>query len=695
MKGVFLAIISVIATAIASAEDALAQTAEVEAVSSSLRPQHYRSLPFDLSHVHGLEHVKLTDEATRLLAKNGFVAVGAPHGSMTRCYQAPEEVPPFITIDSVIEVFLSDFEIAWAELEQRQAARFQSVHAELWDTLVARLGEVPRESARQAAIRLLGLLAVGRKLGDPQWEIPTHLPGSIDPGAFRSVCNDEIGKARKGEGVGQSELWKREIDWSIFRPVGPYALAEDRQAYYRVSQWWGRQGFRANEPQERLCTGMLVWLLQDASEPNPFQAGDDVEFCMLEGPTTGPLRTLLDMEKTYDGFFGQRIGATVEALLFYPRNRAGESSLSLPADLGTKRFDDYMLDEFRMMPPPETYREWYEGETLGLSPPVTRFRLLPPRQTPASRVFGQVIDPYVPDRLRPRGLDLLAAWGDQRAEALTLAAETDAESRRTLQQRLRKLSEHFETEDPWGEFAFQAKLRQMLKALASPWPDERAPLFVATPAYRDRCLALALATWTGAREIYSARVDVHYGVGCIVEPLPGLADPNLDGWQRLIELCHAAQKAFAKADVDFDPTAMEWAMVFRRIAEKQLQGRPLNKGERYRFVMYWLALDNAIKIKSSSKFEGPIPRLERRVAVPFARSREPDKVRYAGKACCRCYAVVEYGGALQLCQGGVFDYFEFDMPPGRALSRNDFCKLMDSPEAPPPPAWTDSYRTTD
>ncbi len=699
MRRPLLVMASVMVLATASGRDALAEPGaskpeEGEPAASSLTAKKYRSLPFDLSHVHGLEHVKLTDEAGRLLAKNGFVAVGPSHGDISRCYHMPQEMPPFITIDSVIEVFLSDFEIAWAELEERQARRFQSVQAELWDALLVRLERLSRQNAQQAANRLLGLLAVGRKLGDPEWELPADLPEGIDAGPFRKLCNDELGKALKGEGVDQSELWEREIDWSIFKPVGPYALDEHRKAYYRTSQWWGRQGFRVNEPEERLCAGMLVWLLQDTSEPNPFQASDDRQFWMVDEPTAGPLRTLLDLEETYDCFFGDPVGVTVKHLLFEPRDLAGEPSFSLPADFGTRRFDDHMLKRFRTIPPPETYREWHEGRTLGIIPPVGRFRLLPPRQTPASRVFGRVIDPHVPDRLLPRGLDLLAAWGDKRAEALTLAAETRGKSREQLQQELGELGKDLE---PDYYFTFQPKLRQLCTALAGPFPDHRAPLFVRSPAYHDRCLALALATWTGAREVYSVRVDVRYGVGGMMEPLPGLMDPNLDGWQRLLELCHAAQRAFQHADVKLDPTTMEWALVFRRIAEKQLQGRPLTDGERYRFVLYWEALDNAIKIKASGDPgpEWPILRLERRVAVAFARSRIPDEVRYAGKACCRCYAVVEYGGKLQLCQGGVFDYFEFDMPPGRALSRDDFSKLMDSPESLKPPTWTKSYRAPD
>jgi len=159
-----------------------------------------------------------------------------------------------------------------------------------------------------------------------------------------------------------------------------------------------------------------------------------------------------------------------------------------------------------------------------------------------------------------------------------------------------------------------------------------------------------------------------------------------------VELCHATEVAFQKAGVRFSPKSRHWALKYRRMAEKQLRGEPLTRGERFEFLHFGLALYNAIDTHSELADSDVIAPLDRRAAVAFARSRTPDLVRYAGKACSPCWAIVEYGGRLQLCQGGVFDYVEFDLPPGSALSRVDFRRLMDSADAPAFPNWTASYR---
>ena len=183
-----------------------------------LTPRVYTSLPFDLSKIEGVERAKLQKEAKVLLSKNGFVVVGPSHGSMPDCYRVGGDMPAFVTVDSVIEVFLSDFEDAWCRVEKVQGERFAALQASLWDALDRRWGGI-REAAHPAAVRLLGLVAVGRLLGDPDWQVPHGLPARGDPKAFRETCAAELAAVMRGEGVSRSLLWGRCIDWSAGRAL--------------------------------------------------------------------------------------------------------------------------------------------------------------------------------------------------------------------------------------------------------------------------------------------------------------------------------------------------------------------------------------------------------------------------------------------------------------------------------------------
>ncbi|MHC4201164.1 MAG: DUF3160 domain-containing protein [Planctomycetota bacterium] len=592
-----------------------------------LTPRVHTSLPFDLSEVEGIERAKLPKEAKALLAKNGFVVVGPSHGSMPDCYGRA-----------------------------------------LWNDYTRRWGHVPF-AARSAATRLLGLIAVGRSLGDPSWRIPEELPGGVLFGAFRATCTHDLDAVLRGKGTTDS-----------FKPVGPYAHDPALARYYRLSQWWGAQGLRAVEREERLAAAILAWVIQEAS------TGPDE--LRLEGP-----RWELDgIENLYDPFFGRPDDVPLEHLMS-PGWDLSRKRIRLPRAFGTDAFDRVLVERLKEAPEPHVFSEWDPRDALEPGRRDERgkgMRLLPPRLTPETRAHSRVIDPFVPGRWRPRGLDALAAFGDDLARELTLARERKPETREQLARQIDKLRALHEDDD--GILNVQGCLRRLYVSVARSPDDRRLPLFMRTEAYHRRSIAAALATWAGAREIYSVRVKWTCAAGGRMAELPpGVVEPDLDAWQRLIELWCAVNDALAPADVRLSGNSLGLALVFRRIAEKQLQGRPLTKVEKGMFALYDMVLrDLLLESRLGGTMAGP--GVDRRVTVAFARSMIPDAVRWAGKAVCPIYAIVEYGGALVLCKGGVFDYREFDLPPGRALTRKDFRKLMDSEDAPPAPEWTRAYR---
>jgi hypothetical protein len=287
---------------------------------------------------------------------------------------------------------------------------------------------------------------------------------------------------------------------------------------------------------------------------------------------------------------------------------------------------------------------------------------------------------------------VLATLGDDRARALSLATEPDGQSRQRLERRfhdLDRLAEWADRED--DIFNVEVCFWRLLLSMARPPADSRQPLFMRTDSYRDRGLAAALATWAGHREISGPCMPS--SVACEgVKFLPGVADPNLEAWRRFIYLWISTERAFKEAGVHMERDSLEAALEFQATADRQLRGEKLGKADAYRFLHHYIWLiENTREDGDDGHKQVP---LDRRLCVSFARMDPPgqEKVRWAGKACCPIYAVVEYGGALMLCKGGVFDYREFDLPPGKALTREEFRKLMDSPDAPPPPEWTKSYR---
>jgi hypothetical protein len=667
---------------------------------ADLRPRLFPRLPYDLSRIENQDAVgRLPAEARAGLAANGFVVVGPTHGDMARCYREPDEpwsVKPFVTVDSVLEVFLKDLERAWGRMEAQQGASFAKLQAPLWSAVWSRCAKLPAGPARRAGLRLLGLVSVGRSLADPEWpglgeapapgaepalKGPDPLPEGVDAEAFRAAWKADLDAVLKGEGRSDSALWKRPIDWSAFKPVGPYAGDAELQRYYRLCQWWGAQGLRAAEPEERLMAAILAWAVL---EP--------VRFPVIPRSVVELRWELERFGRLYDLFLGKSDDVPLDFLMTREFKFA-EKNLRIPEDLGTEAFDKVLVELFKQAPAPRVPSEWDMRDALD---PARRHgqgvRLLPARPTPESMVFARTTADL--GRLLPRGLDFLAALGDDRARAHTLALEPAGVQRRWLADRLDALRKP--EGQAWiaeGQPELQRSLCRLYLAMASLPKDERVPLFMRTEAYHDRGLAAALAVSAQLQEIVGPhrRVLGRFG-GMGKADMPGLADPNLEAWQRLIELWHAASSALAEADVRLPETSLDVARSFSRIAAKQLRGDPLASDEASSFLLYGAELGSRLRATDLDQDRDANRKPDRRVCVALARSTEPDAVRWAGRGVCRIYAVVERDGKLYLCQGGVFDYREFDLPPGRALDREEFRKLMDAPAAPKSPDWTKSYR---
>lgn len=598
----------------------------------------------DSTSIAGIEHAQLTSDARDLLERNGFVVLGGAWRDISRFYGSSEPLPKFITVDCVIEVFLLELERSWVKLEIEQAKRLEAVHAQLWDAALAHARDLP-EGAQAAARRLLGLIAVGRLLLDPAWT-PPEAP--VDRGAVDA----DLARVLRAEGVADSRLWKRSFDWALFKPVGPYAASESLERLYRFSRWWGFPGLEAEDPEEALCAGLLGW---------------------LAATTPGLSTKIQEVESLYDSMLGPPEGPTL--LDFRPPEgwRAEE--------FATPRGDAWLRRSFQQGKRPILEREGDRRTPAGERP--ASFRLHPPRMTPEVAAFSRTLHPRVPGRWLPRGLDALASRGNPRARRLTVQMEPES-SRKTLE----RCFDQVATDPVVPQDHFQSRLWDLCDALSRPAGGGDVPGFMKTEAWVDRGLSAALATWAGARELYSPKaIDVFETKG-IAKYVPPLVEPNVRAWRALTDLCLAMPEGLRCGQ------ALEFAQRFSVLADRQGRGEGLREED---FIFGDRMFHSLLQMEmlNSSDFPRTLP--DRRVCVSFARVAEhpgspASTARWAGKACCPIYVVAEANGRPQLYLGGVLDYREFDRPAGAPLGRREFRELMNSKEAPPAPAWTASYR---
>jgi uncharacterized protein DUF3160 len=578
----------------------------------------------DLDGIVGLDKVVMSDEARALLARNGFVVCGRTIPDMSERYKASQPLPRFYTVDVVTEVVLADMEAAFLKLHLTSAERLKSLLELLWNE---RSKVAVPEAMRAAFDRLGAIIAVGRALADPGWELPKDTP-------LLNHARADLYAVVRGVQGGESKLWRRSVDWAVYVPEGPHAATAELKCAYRVMRWWTHQGFHVDDAEELLCAGLLAWLIDVTAGAQPLLRSLNASHELFLGPPDDiPIAALFDASDPDRAAFARELAQACEAAPPPMFDKAGD-----------RRF----------------------GRTV---------RLLPVRRSFDAVLLQQVIHPNVPARWLPRGIDWIAAAGDDRARTHATADEPA----------LQPLFENMSRPEPAS--AYQDALAEFCLAQARLQTGPGRPDFMRTDAWRDRGLAAALATWAGARELMAPLVHDSYERGFKDVP-PSVIEPNLDAWRRLRDWALAAEDAFRRCDVQYDDRTRRLLIEkFLEMAQRQAQGGKLTDEEEWQLITdYYLMLQHPGEDESGF--------VDRRTCTPFARQDTAHKrlVRRAGKAGARLYVILPHAGRPHLYQGAVFDYVEFDESPGRPVTRAEFRRLMDGPDAPAPPSWTRSYR---
>ena len=316
-----------------------------------------------------------------------------------------------VTSDSVLDAahVLFDYTLRAVEMQRLDA----DVRA-LTEAMLARMATLlAEEEQRQYIIapppyghaRVTAYFGVAQKLLAPE----TALPASIAPLVEREVA---LIRAHQGEAL--SPILGVTEDYSQYTPRGHYTRNEQLARYFQALMWYGRAGFpisgekapgvpltqeeaRANalagvllsRELERLAippaaaggegTGMARW--RAIYEPTAFMVGkaDDLtppEYAQLSRDIFGP---------TLPG------GWTAQAQADTDRFIAAAIKLRTPRITGAAQ--------------------------VGAAPPVS-LRLLGQRFTMDSLVLQRLVQPYVPGRTMPTGLDVMTFLGSPAAEKL-------------------------------------------------------------------------------------------------------------------------------------------------------------------------------------------------------------------------------------------------------------------------------------
>jgi len=736
---------------------------ESEKVSVSPNISSY-PLPLNLNGVTNFGDIEsgfeLNENQKRLLEKNGFVVIPWRGDDIVQPYKMLKEegIPVFVTSDTLLHLYHIQFNEILKRIEEEE------FFDELIDTSLAMMGRATQDynsfaeaDLKEAARRNVAYFAVALKLlqtptegyneekekqeiekwnQEHPWDKKEFKPlKKVDftvPSYVADEVEEELKNIEAHEGFKPIAIFNSETscvcdqpccyceDYSQYVPRGHYTRSEKLKRYFKAMMWYGRMAFLLKGGDDALVSekdaqiATIQASLISAELPN-VKANDTTcwgiwnriysvtSFFVGKADDLTPYDYLGAMEKV----FGTKFDASQLA--------DEKKVLNLKAELAQmKNPKIYGGSGVCVVLPPVTKEKLYEclAKTKGM-------RFMGQRFIPDSYMFQNLVFPTVgdyvgkdepftmkmtqlgPQRCFPRGLDVMAVLGSERAyDILKAEGDTEYQGKDTsYDKQLSKLREEFSafTEEDWNRNLYWSWL-YALKPLLVDF-NQGYPTFMQTEAWRDKELQTALASWTELRHDTILYAKQSYtpvaktAMPAQPKPVEGYVEPAPEFYSRMLALTGMTKEGLAKLDALSDNERSRLASLesilerLIQISKDELEGKELSK-EDYEFIRNFGGhLDSIVAGVVTRGKETTI------VADVHTDANPPREVLEEGVGYVDL-ALVAYkvpDGRIIMGAGPTLSYYEFKQPMSERLTDEQWKEMLKQGKQPPRPNWVDAF----
>jgi len=651
----------------------------------------------DLDNVVNQDRFYLNDNTKKLLIKNAFVVQPGSYQEFYSLYENNryQKIPNFITTDSVLHNYHLYFDYLLRSTEEEKLIPALN---DLTDLMIsesqAQYDSLAGTSWENAAKRNLAFFVLAKKLLQSDYVVPEMVAGEvekelalIDAHAGIDVSPImTIGVANVNPGTALKE------DYSQYIARGHYTRSEGLTKYFKAMMWYGRITFRLRSDGETRSAILMTKALsenetagslwQNIYEPTNFFVGrsDDLNFYHYRSVLLAAFEEDLSLDslsKNHEAFT-----AFLEA---------------------TKELDPPNVNSIPIFDP--TINPDREKEIKG-------FRLMGQRYTVDSDIHQRLVFREVGakedsgPRMLPKGLDIPAALGSERAAAI-LREEGDYDYE-NYPENMQKLRDYMSTiaDSIWHQNLYWGWL-SVLKTLL-PQAPQGYPSFMTNQAWQDKSLNTYLGSWTELRHdtiLYVKQVYAEMGGGGPQEyDDRGYVEPNPYLYAKLAALTKMTRDGLESRNLLSDKNKEnlsrleELILTLKKISEKELNGQELSDDD-YEFIRSYGGNLEHFWLETFSEEEREHGRKALLMGNPAALvadvATDPNGqvLEEAIGNIFVIYVVVPLGDELRLAKGGIFSHYEFAWPLDDRLTNEAWREMIQKRDVPDLPAWTGSYMT--
>ena len=758
------AIPSVSGNAVSNPKLVMASCYESEELSVSPSAPFYL-LPLEIKEITNFSQVesrfRLSENQIQWLANNGFVVIPWHGDDIVQPYKTLKEqgIPIFVTSDTLLHLYHIQFNEILKRLEEEEffdeligmsLAMMERAKQDYKSFMGSGLKEAARRNVAYFAVALKLLQTptegyaekkIKREIEEWNKEYPWDKKEfkplkKVDftvPKYVAKEVDEEIKNIEEHKGFNPSAIFNSpnsanpyKEDYSQYVPRGHYTKSEALKRYFKAMMWYGRMAFLlkggpdalVSEEDAKIATiqaSLISAELPNVSATSLKQSNlttcweiwnriySVTSFFVGTADDLTPYEYLSAMEKVLGTKFDANQLADEEALL------------NLKAELAQMRNPEiYGGSGICVILPPITKGKLYEclAATKGL-------RFMGQRFIPDSYMFQNLVFPAVgmyvgkdepftmkmtalgPQRCFPRGLDVMAVLGSERAYDI-LKAEGDTEYRgkdTSYDKQLSELREEFSafTEEDWNRNLYWGWL-YALKPLLEDF-GQGYPTFMQTEAWKDKELQTTLASWTELRHdtiLYAKQSYAPTATAAPPQPKPvvGYVEPVPEFYSRMLVLTTMTKEGLAQLDAlsDEEKSRLESLEgILERliqISKDELEGRELSESD-YEFIRnFGGQLDSIV---AGVEAEGKETTL---VADVHTDTNPPMEVLEEGVGYVDLILVAYKvpDGRIILGVGPTLSYYEFRwlMDQGR-LTDEQWKEMLEQGQQPQRPKWIGSF----
>lgn len=644
-------------------------------LSPSLKPY---SISNDLSNVVNSSSFPLTSLQRRQIAERGFLAILSDFEQIYDAYKSLERrgLPIFITTDSVLHAFHIIYDYALRALEfERLYYALESLVRSMLRASIQQYESARSDTAREAALKNIAFFDVAARLLGIETDVPPEA---------RRLSDEELRLIESHASISRSPIFGYREDYTQYIPRGHYTRNERFERFFKAMMWFGRMGFRLNDELQTLQALLITAAMQGEDESGR------------------PLMELWDGIYEPTCFFvGKADDLTVRHYTTAAVDVYGPGFASLSPD---ELADPVKLSRF--VERAQSFEDPLINSSIipersDLAAQTKGFRFMGQRFIPDSYILWQLVHSNVEGRLMPKGLDVMAVLGSERAYEILTELYNEDRYPGYLDQ-LSKLRGEFASQPPevWAQNLYWNWLYCLLPLLEP--KGEGFPSFMRHPAWADKELVTALGSWAELRHDTILYAKQSYTEITSVRPRPGwesigYVEPNPKLYARLAALAGYTADGLRRRGLLLDVIGRklreleELLLRLKEISERELRGEPLGEEDLALFKGYGERLERLTTFPSLEHLENEE---DRSMAVVADVHTDPNTGRALEEAVGRpmwLYVVVPINGELWLTAGAMFSYYEFAQPISGRLTDGEWQTMIRSGQAPPMPEWTSTF----